>query len=244
VEAVIMTEAKTYEVEGLTFEFSPNGSPLTGVLAVTEVDLGTYTAEVSLEKGSSRRSYAKEASELYSFDVDRLKRALNEICTLRTDEVRRAAESEDVHEVHQEPETLSHEADALVSSPGVLSRYVEDVARIRGVVGDREPLRLQTLVAFGAQLAPLPSGRPAGANLILTAEAGRGKNYICDAVTTALPEEFTSLSSARAQRASSIGEKAIRQSLNTAFSTQTKPKGWTSLWNLRGRSSPAARHLT
>jgi hypothetical protein len=64
------------------------------------------------------------------------------------------------------------------------------VARIQGVVGDREPLRLQTLVALGAQLAPLPSGRPAGANLILTAEAGRGKNYICDAVATALPEEF------------------------------------------------------
>jgi hypothetical protein len=185
-----MTQAKIYEVEGLTFEFSPNGSPLTGVLAVTEVNLGTYTAEVTLAKSRSRRTYAKEASELYNFDVDRLRRALNEICTLRTDEVRRAAESDEVHEECQESEALSREADTLVSSPGVLSRYVEDVARIRGVVGDREPLRLQALVAFGAQLAPLPSGRPAGANLILTAEAGRGKNYICDAVTTALPEEF------------------------------------------------------
>jgi hypothetical protein len=29
-----------------------------------------------------------------------------------------------------------------------------------------------------------------GANLILTAEAGRGKNYVCDAVSSALPEEF------------------------------------------------------
>jgi hypothetical protein len=190
VEAVVMIEAKSYEVEGFTFEFSPNGSPLTGVLAVTEVDLGTYTAEVSLAKSQSRKSYAKEASELYSFDVSRLRRALNEICTLRTDEVRRAAESDEVHEECQESEALSREADALVSSPGVLSRYIEDVARIRGVVGDREPLRLQALVAFGAQLAPLPSGRPAGANLILTADAGRGKNYICDAITTALPEEF------------------------------------------------------
>lgn len=67
---------------------------------------------------------------------------------------------------------------------------MEEVARIRGVVKDRDALRLQTLVALGAQLAPLPSGRPAGANLILTAEAGRGKNYICDAVATGLPGEF------------------------------------------------------
>jgi transcriptional regulator with XRE-family HTH domain len=51
-------------------------------------------------------------------------------------------------------------------------------------------LKLQTLVAGSAQLAPLPGGRPAGANLILTAEAGRGKNYICDAVATGLPEDF------------------------------------------------------
>jgi hypothetical protein len=45
-------------------------------------------------------------------------------------------------------------------------------------------------VAVGAQLAPLVSGKPAGANLILIAESGRGKNYICDAVAVALPDEF------------------------------------------------------
>jgi len=183
-------ETKLYEVEGLSFEFSPNGSPLSGVLAVSEDALGTYTADVSLAKSRSRKSYAGEAAELYGFDADKLKRALNEICTLRIEEVARAAESEDAEEESQEPETLSEEADTLISSPGVLSRYAEAVARIRGVVGDREPLKLQTLVALGAQLAPLPSGRPPGANLILTAEAGRGKNYICDAVTAALPEEF------------------------------------------------------
>jgi hypothetical protein len=64
------------------------------------------------------------------------------------------------------------------------------VAKIRGVVRDRDALRLQTLVALGAQLAPLPNGKPAGANLILTAEAGRGKNYVCDAVASMLPEGF------------------------------------------------------
>jgi hypothetical protein len=36
----------------------------------------------------------------------------------------------------------------------------------------------------------LPNGRPAGANLILTAGAGRGKNYVCDAVASMLPEGF------------------------------------------------------
>jgi hypothetical protein len=183
-------ETKLYKFEGLSFEFSPNGSPLSGVLAVTEGALGTYTAEVNLAKGRSRQGYARDAEEDYGFDAGTLRRALNEICTLRMEEIARAAESEGGGEERQEPEPLSEEADALVSSPGVLSRYVEDVARIRGVVGDREPLSLQTLVAFGAQLAALPSGRPAGANLILTAEAGRGKNYICDAVTVALPEEF------------------------------------------------------
>ncbi len=78
----------------------------------------------------------------------------------------------------------------LISSPGVLERYVEDVARIHGVVKDRAVLRLQTLVALGAQLEPLPNGKPAGANLILIAEAGRGKNYVCDAVANGLPEGF------------------------------------------------------
>ena len=185
-----MSEVKTYQAEGLTFEFSPNGSPLTGVLAATG-EAGTYTAEVNLTKAGSRKIYASEASELYGFDTNTLKRALNEICTLRIEEVAAArAEQEAEADADIEPEILSEEAEALISFPGVLSRYVEDVARIRGVVRDRDALRLQSLVAFGAQLAPLPSGRPAGANLILTAEAGRGKNYICDAVATALPDEF------------------------------------------------------
>ena len=183
-------ETKFYEVEGLSFEFSPNGNPLAGVLAVVDETLGTYTADVSLAKSRSRQGYARDAAEDYGFDAGTLRRALNEICTLRIEEVARAAEREDAEEERQDPETLSKEADTLISSPGVLSRYVEDVARMRGVVGDREPLKLQTLVAVGAQLAPLPSGRPLGANLILTAEAGRGKNYICDAVATPLPEEF------------------------------------------------------
>jgi hypothetical protein len=78
-------EAKAYEVEGLYFEFNANGSPYTGLLATTLEGSGTYTAEVNLAKAGSRGGYAKEAAELYDMDAARLKRALNEICTLRTE---------------------------------------------------------------------------------------------------------------------------------------------------------------
>lgn len=184
-----MSEVKTYEAEGLTFEFTPNGSPFEGLLMVTTPE-ATFSASVNLTKLRSRAAWAKGMSDDYGADVALLKRALNEICTLRTEEVAAAERAGQEEDAEAGPEALSEEAEALVSYPGVLSRYVEDVARIRGVVRDRDALRLQSLVAFGAQLAPLPSGRPTGANLILTAEAGRGKNYICDAVATALPEEF------------------------------------------------------
>lgn len=185
-----MNETKTFEAEGLVFEFNPNGSPYTGLLAATDEEHGTYVAEVNLTKAGSRKIYAKEAEALYSIGLDRLLRALNEICTLRLEEVAAAKRAGEEQE-EQEPETaVSEEAEELVVSPGVLCRYVEDVARIRGVVKDRDALKLQTLVAVGAQLAPLGGGKPAGANLILTAEAGRGKNYVCDATAAALPEEF------------------------------------------------------
>lgn len=183
-----MSEAKLYEVEGFAFRFTPNGSPFSGVLAATVAGLGTYTAETNLNKAGSRKNYATEAAELYGMDSASLKRALNDLALLRTQEAEAAEDA--TEEAEQEPEPLTNEAAALVESPGVLERYVQDVARIRGVVRDRGPLKLQTLVAVGAQLAPLPNDRPAGANLILTAEAGRGKNYICDAAASCLPEEF------------------------------------------------------
>ncbi len=183
------TEAKLYEVEGFAFRFTPNGSPFTGVLATTAAGAGTYTAEANLNKAGSRKLYATEAAELYSMDVASLKRALNELALQRNYETDAAAEGT-VEEREAAEEPLTEEAAALVAEPGVLSRYVEDIARIRGVVRDRGALRLQMLVAVGSQLAPLPNGKPAGANLILTAEAGRGKNYICDAVACGLPEDF------------------------------------------------------
>lgn len=182
-------ETKLYEVEGFAFRFTPNGSPFTGVLSATAAGLGTYSAETNLNKAGSRKNYATEAAELYGMDSAALKRALNDLALLRQEET--APESTDGGEEPQEAtQPLSEDAAALVAAPGVLNRYVEDVSRIRGVVRDRGALKLQTLVAVGAQLEPLPNGKPAGANLILTAEAGRGKNYVCDAVASCLPENF------------------------------------------------------
>jgi hypothetical protein len=180
---------KEYSVEGFTFEFIPQGDPHKGVLSVTDEDHATYTAEISLTKPSNRKGYADEASELNGMDKAQLRRALNEVCTLRLEEVAAAVQAdEDVEQPEAEPP--SEEVEKLVATPGVLDRCVEDVANIQDVVKDRDALRLQTLGAVGAQLAPLPNGKPAGANLILIAEPGRGKNYICDAVAVALPEEF------------------------------------------------------
>jgi hypothetical protein len=93
------------------------------------------------------------------------------------------------------PEEVGPEADPsevreLIGRPGVLDRYVKDAARIHGVVGETEHLKLLTLNASGAQLEPLPNGRPAGANLVLIAEAGRGKNHLADAVAGLFPEDF------------------------------------------------------
>jgi DNA primase len=81
------------------------------------------------------------------------------------------------------------EIDALFE-PGVLGRLRNTAAAMHNVYGDREPLELALLVALGAQLEPLPNGRPLGASILLTAQAGRGKNHIIDAAVKPLPEEF------------------------------------------------------
>ena len=186
-----MPETKTYEVDGLEFEFTPNGSPIEGLLMILPSEGRPFSSHVNLNKLGSRAAWAREAAELYGMDGAQLKRALNELCTLRTDEVAAATEeTETVEEGQATPPVLDEQIVELVGRSGVLDRYVEDAAAIHGVVGERPVLKLQALVAFGAQLAPYPNGKPAGANLIITAEAGRGKNHVCDAVAAPMPEEF------------------------------------------------------
>ncbi len=79
---------------------------------------------------------------------------------------------------------------ARLLEPGVLERYVNDAARAHGVVGDMEVMKIILLVAVGAQLELLPNGKPLGSNIMLLGEAGRGKNYIVDAVADLLPSEW------------------------------------------------------
>lgn len=178
-----MSESKTYTVDGLTFEFTPNGSPFKGLLSAALSEDDAFSADVNLSSIRSRGTWASEASELYDIEASRLKRALNELSTLRAEEETTATSGED--------EAVEDErVDELVGVPGVLNRYVEQAAEIHAVVGERPVLKLQTLVAVGAQLAPYPNGKPAGANLIITAEPGRGKNHVCDAVAAVLPEGF------------------------------------------------------
>jgi hypothetical protein len=134
-----VSNVKAYEAEGFSFEFSPNGSPYVGTLRATDKDdRGPYAVEINLERLKSRKDYAAEAAELYGMDEISLKRALNEVFTLRQDEVTAAAQLEEPEKVSEEP--ITEEAEAPVATSGVLSRYVEDVARIHGVVKDREPL--------------------------------------------------------------------------------------------------------
>jgi len=92
-------------------------------------------------------------------------------------------------EYRQRVAKVQPEIDALLE-PGVLGRLRDTAAKMHQVYGDREPLELALLVALGAQLDPLPNGRPLGASILLTATAGRGKNHIVDAAMKPLPEEF------------------------------------------------------
>jgi DNA primase/transcriptional regulator with XRE-family HTH domain len=104
---------------------------------------------------------------------------------------RRAQEDaqREAEEYQQRVEEAREEIDALFE-PGVLRRLRDAASAMHNVYGDREPLELALLVALGAQLEPLPNGRPLGASILLTAEAGRGKNHIVDAAVNPLPEEF------------------------------------------------------
>jgi hypothetical protein len=188
-----MTETKSYEVGLLQFAFTPQGDPFEGRLRAIAPELAPYTAEVKLASSLSRNRYAKGAAEDCGMDQKELKRALNVLCSLREEEVEVAAEAESglaAEEPEEVPEVGQEEIDALVGRSGVLRRFVTNAAEIHGVVGEKAALKLLALNALGAQLAPLPNGKPVGANVVLIAGWGRGKNHLADAVATLLPEDF------------------------------------------------------
>ena len=188
-----MSEPKNYEVGPLRFTFTTQGDQFEGRLRAAAPELVPYTAEVKLASSVSRNRYAKGAAEDCGMDQKELKRALNALCSLREEEVEAAREAESKRAAERSEEISEagdEEIEGLIESNGVLRRLVDDAARIHGVVGEKAPLKLLTLNALGAQLVPLPNGKPMGANVVLIAHWGRGKNHLCDAVAALLPEDF------------------------------------------------------
>jgi hypothetical protein len=188
-----MSEAKNYEVGSLRFAFRPQGDPFEGRLRAMAPELAPYTAEVKLASSVFRNRYAKGAAEDCGMGQKELKRALNALCSLREEEVEAAREAERQRTAERSEEISEaggEEIETLIENTGVLNRLVDDAARIHGVVGEKAPLKLLVLNALGAQLAPLPNGKPMGANVVLIAQWSRGKNHLTDAVAALLPEDF------------------------------------------------------
>jgi hypothetical protein len=183
-----MTETKYYEIIDFRFEFTPDGGPYQGILVVRTPELEPYTAEINLLKPRSCTEYANRASKLCGMENEALQAALNSICSKRHEEVAAAkdAEQEPAQDC-PEDEVPEEEINQRIGNPGVLNRLVEDIGRFSRVVRERGMLKLLSLVALSAQLDLLPNGKPIGANNVLTAEPGRGKNYLCDAVALGLP---------------------------------------------------------
>ena len=187
-----MSEAKHYENGGFDFAFVPEGGPFEGRLVTRFPEVPPYVANITLLSSRSRTAYAREAAEYCGVDESGLKDALIGVCALRSEEVAAAQDAEQAEPDPEEapPEVSQEEIDERVGRPGVFDRFVEAAAACSKVIGEREPLGLISLGALSAQLEILPSGKPLGANVILTSPAGRGKNYLCDAVARQLPEEF------------------------------------------------------
>lgn len=192
-----MSKIKIYEEGGFQFEFTPQGGTHLGNLVTRPPEMAPYAAEVNLSKIRSRAEYASDAADTWGLEKDSelprdLKAALNALCVKRSEEVEAASEAEqEESEESSAPISVSEEkANELIGTPGVLQRLVEAAAAFSKVVKERDLLRLLFLVFLSAQLRLLPTGKPLGANCILTADASRGKNYACDAVARVLPEEF------------------------------------------------------
>jgi hypothetical protein len=187
-----MSEEKYYEEGGFDFEFVPEGGPFEGRLVTRFPEVPPYVANISLLSSRSRNAYAREGAEYSGLDEPGLRGALIGVCALRNEEVAAAQEAEQVEPGPEEelPEVSPEEIDERVGRPGVLDRLVEAAAACSKVIAERKPLGLISLGALSAQLEKLPSGKPLGANVILTSPAGRGKNYLCDAVARLLPEEY------------------------------------------------------
>ena len=188
-----------YEAHSLLFEFTP-AKGTKGDLAATAGE-ETVIGKLDLNNPSQRTTFIKECYQLYpdAFTLTELdfRRALNDLATHVDEEfkIRTAkAEEEDDLQVHEEDDEIEvddEKVEALIKEPGVLDRYVEAMAEIFDVYEDRAQMKVVALGALSAQLEPLAGGTtPVGTNVMLIGEAGRGKNYVSDAVAAGMPKSF------------------------------------------------------
>ena len=117
-----------------------------------------------------------------------LKAALEEEAQRRLADLTGVIEGE--RQAEAEANRLPPEEYQHLLKPGVLDRYVAEAAKLQGVVGDEDAMRLISLVASGAQLDLLPNDRPLGSSVVLIGESGRGKNYLTDAVVRLMPPQW------------------------------------------------------
>lgn len=184
-----------YETVGVDFEFTPATGTKGDLTAVA--DGQPVLGKVDLNSPKSRTAFVAEAYELYpeAFTLTELdfRRALSDLA-IHVDEelkIRTAKASEDDTVDDDDEEAVDEEAaEVLISKPNVLDRYIEKMAHIFDVYGDRAQMKVVALGALSAQLEPLSSGTPLGTNVMLIGEAGRGKNYVSDAVAAGMPRGF------------------------------------------------------
>lgn len=184
-----MAETQHYEVNDYGFWVTTEDSANRSTVDIEFPNVEQrFSAEIELHKLRSRNKYAQEANKLYGIDRVELEKALNDLYLLRREE---AANMETEQQTEIEiPEVSEEEIERRLGRSGVLDRFAAAAAACSGAVGDLAALKLIALGALSAQLALLPNGKPMTANVIVSAEAGRGKNHLCDTVAYLLPWDF------------------------------------------------------
>lgn len=114
-----MAEVKHYEEEPFRFQFIPAGDPFKGNLYVQTPELSPYSQQVNLSSPDALRRYARNAAEQRGFNEESLRAALQEVATIRHEEVTAAIEAEENSRGEISNDTSS-DADVLVG-------YTEDV---------------------------------------------------------------------------------------------------------------------
>jgi hypothetical protein len=146
------------------------------------------TALLEPLKNSEVMAALADVAAATKLNVQVLKAALEEEAQRRLSDLTNVIEGERYAEA--DAIRLPPEEYEQLLEPGVLERFVAEAAKLQGVVGDEDAMRLIALDALGAQLDLLPNDRPIGPSVVLIGESGRGKNYLTDAVVRLMPPQW------------------------------------------------------